>query len=128
MTDAIKKLMEHMKTKEFKDSSDRYFQKIAQEKKDAVVYYQDGSFAKDMEKIKNYVDENDCFDFENNSYQKEVSFINEKFLLSLITSELLDLKNTAEEDYHEYEYFYEDLTFHYRHGQGTAISVYKTEK
>lgn len=128
MNEKLKKIMAYMETQEFRDSSDRYFQKLAKEKEDAVIYYKDGSFEKDMGKIKNHIEENEFFDFEHNSYNKEVLFINEKFLLSLIKSEELNLKNTEEDDYHEYEYFYEDLTFHFRHGQGTAISVYKTKK
>lgn len=127
MNEQLKKIMAYMETQEFRDSSDRYFQKLAKEKEDTVIYYKDGSFAKDMEKIKNHIEKNDFFDFEHNSYTKEVLFINEKFLLSLIKSEELNLKNTEDDDYQEYEYFYEDLTFHFLHGQGTAISVYKTK-
>ena len=122
--DHFRKVMENIDFDKFADS---FIEKLKREEKESADYFNDGSFKKDLEKIRSYLEKNDCFSFEGNAYHNYISFINEKYLIRNIT----DVVTVSNEDEHgifddqEYDIEYEDLRFNFIHGLGTIITVSK---
>lgn len=123
----LAKVVDLVNSREFEESVNAYIEELKQKDIEKIEYFNDGSFKKDLEKINQYLEyNNDYFDFEMNSYDGKISFINESHLLSIIQ----DNVKTNEEDYddQEYDVIYEGLRFMFKRGLGTYITVAKSWK
>lgn len=118
------KLKELLSKENMDKAMDSFVEKLKKEGKESIEYKESGSFDEDVKKLKYYLKNNDFFNFEDNSYSREITFISEKYLLKEIYHINADLLNSEELDEQEYELFFDDLVFHYLHGLGTVITVY----
>lgn len=120
----LRKLFENI---DFEKASDRFFEKLKIEKEEAEIYFKDGSFTSDIDKIKEYLKTNNHFCFEDNGYHKYIDFISEKYLIKNIESMIVRSEDDDENMYdeQEYEVEYENLRFNFLRGLGTIITVYK---
>lgn len=118
------KLKELLSKENMDKAMDSFVEKLKRENKESVDYKESGSFDEDIKKLKSYLKNNEFFNFEDNGYSGEITFVSEKYLLKEIYHINTDLLDSEELDEQEYELFFEDLVFHYLHGLGTVITVY----
>lgn len=118
------KLKELLSKENMDKAMDSFVEKLKREGKESIEYKESGSFDEDVKKLKSYLENNEFFNFEDNSYSREITFISEKYLLKEIYHINAELLNSEKLDEQEYELFFDDLIFHYLHGLGTIITVY----